>query len=91
MILEHWSDCSINNSPAYPSTECDCMAKARSKSFHLRLYHRACIHASHLKMFLVVRLRNVFRLIGITSSHDVRRIRSRQKSDNTVKAHVRYH
>jgi len=91
MKLVHWSDCSINNGPAYPSTECDCGAKARSKSLHLRLYHRACIQVSVLKMFLVVRLRNVFRLTGTASNHDIHQTCSCQKSDSSVEVHARYH
>lgn len=52
--IEHWSDCSLHNQPAYQNTQCDCgTITLRSKlfSYAYRLFYNLCggLGLLHLK------------------------------------------
>lgn len=53
----HWSDCSVNNGPAYPAGECDCAAVTARRRWWSYAYHLLRILASFLKMRLLYLLR----------------------------------
>lgn len=50
--VAHWSDCSVNNEPAYPSQPCDCGAVKAQRRYVTYLYHHARIWGVHWKNVL---------------------------------------
>lgn len=51
-IILHWSDCSLNNGPAYESGPCDCGWAKADTVWWRRLYRLFCIRLSALQMSL---------------------------------------
>ena len=52
----HWSDCSVNNEPAYPAGECDCgYAKAQHR-WWTSIYHLFHIKVAHLRDNVLYRI-----------------------------------